>query len=49
MALGKSKSKEETPAPAPKPEVRPLPEMATRLVDLEKRVEALEAKTNRPR
>lgn len=47
MALGKSKPKEESAAPATA-NVRPLPEMADRLVDLEKRVKALEAKTNRP-
>ena len=29
-------------------DMRPLPEMAQRLVDLEKRVKALEAKTDRP-
>lgn len=49
MALGRSKPKEEKPAPpAPVPEMRPLPEMAGRLVDLEKRVAVLEAKTDRP-
>lgn len=46
------KSAEKLPVPNPKPEkpvgVRPLPEMAERLVALEKRVDVLEAKTDRP-
>lgn len=42
-------TKEKTPEPKGKTEMRPLPEMAGRLVDLEARVKALEEKTDRIR
>lgn len=49
LNVARDKKPEDARAGTEKPaEVRPLPEMAQRLVDLEARVDALEAKVERP-